>query len=58
MTLEDYLVSPVAETVNHPVIVNGLKVECDLIGCNYLEYFPTYEDAQVGAEIHASSSVY
>lgn len=55
MTLEDYLTSPVANTTGHPVIVDGLKVECDLIGCNYLEYFPTYEDAEIGAAIHENA---
>lgn len=54
MTLEDYLTSPVVETVKHLVIVNGLKVECDLVGCGYEEYFPSYDDAKVGAEIHAN----
>lgn len=52
MTLEDYLTSPVAESTGHLVIVNGLKVECNLIGCNYEEYFPTYQDALDGAAIH------
>jgi hypothetical protein len=55
MTLEDYLISPVAKTIGHPVIVDGLRVECDLIGCNYVEYFPTYDDAQIGAEVHEGS---
>lgn len=54
MTYEDYCISPVAEKSSHLVIVNGLKVECDLIGCTYEEYFPTYDDAKVGAEVHAS----
>ncbi len=55
MTYEEYCISPVAEKTTHPVIVDGLKVECNLIGCNFEEYFPTYEDAQVGADIHAGS---
>lgn len=53
MTLEDYLISPVAEKIKTcEALVDGLKVECNTIGCNYEEYFPTYEDAKIGAEIH------
>ena len=44
------ILSPVAKC---EVIVDGLKVECNTIGCNYEEYFPTYEDAEVAGEIHA-----
>lgn len=57
MTYEDYYISPVAEITCHPVIINGLKVECDQIDCNYVEYFPTFEDAQIGAEVHGSQKL-
>lgn len=56
MTYEDYYTSPVAN-FNHCVETNGLKVECHTIDCGYEEYFPTYEDAEIGAQVHEDAQV-
>lgn len=50
MTLEDFLTSPVAETDYHETFVDGLRVECN--NCDYVDYAPSMEDAEVLKEIH------
>lgn len=36
----------------HEVIIDGLKVECDYIYCNYRETMCTVEDAEIAKEVH------
>lgn len=55
MTLEDYLTSPVAN-LSHVAEIEGLRVTCYTIGCGFEEYFPSVEDAEVGAEIHEQTN--
>ena len=54
MTYDEYCVSPVFINDTHDVIIDGLKVECNTLGCNYTEYFPTNDDATIGAEVHGT----
>jgi hypothetical protein len=54
MTLEDYLIGP--EINRHVVVVDGLRVECQNLGCNFVDYAPTSDDASVLKDIHENGS--
>lgn len=54
MTLEDYLANGFTDSERHETEVDGLKVICLNSNCDFEEYFPTFDDAQVGSEVHSS----
>lgn len=51
----DFRTEPVNESL-HETFIEGLRVTCNYVHCNYTEEFTDMDDATIAMEIHAKQA--